>query len=388
MISARRAQIGPVAAALAAVLAVAGCGSSTPGQHRRAAATATGVSLNAATGTASGTWATVVMGGLAAREENFWQVFVRQPGAATWRLVTPPGTADNGGLVLSAGTGQAAVTAFRPSQLLSFTPLIATTDDGRAWSALGPLDAALANEPGALASQPGTGRMLAITTKGTVQQASASSDNWQRVTTAGALARTPAGRRCGLTVLTAAAYTPSGMLLGGSCSKTGAVGLFSRAGGSWQATGPAWPAAISGQPVSVLRLAATGSQVTAVLQAGHGRSASVLGAWLTSHGSWLLSRPLPLNGAAVSSASLGPAGALAIATTTGGAAVIGSAGGSWQALPRLPAGTATVAVSAGGGVQALAVHRSTLQVFQPTAGRKSWAPVQKITVPIQYGSSN
>jgi outer membrane murein-binding lipoprotein Lpp len=386
MTSPRRAQLGTLAAAVTAGLVVAGCGS-TPAQHQRAQLMTQSISLNAAFGTASGTWATVVMGGLAARHENFWQLFVRPPGAARWRLATPPGTADNGGLVLSAGTGQSAVTAFRPSQLLTYTPLIATANGGRSWSALSPLDAPLASLPDALAVQPGTGRMLAVTANGTAEQASAQATDWQQVTTTRTLASTPAGRRCKLTTLTAAAYTTSSVLLGGSCGQTGAIGMFTHAGGRWQATGPALPAALSGQAVSVLRLAASGSQVTAVLQAGSGHGASVLAAWLSSHGKWTLSQPLQLNGAAIVSASLGPAGAVAVATATGTAALIPKTGSRWRALPGLPAGTATLAVTAGGGVQALAVSRNTLAVWQQEPGRLTWTLVQKISVPVQYGSS-
>jgi hypothetical protein len=386
MTSPRTAQIASVTAVMAAALAVAGCGS-TPARHARTEATTPGISLNTATSTAGGTWATVVMGGLAARHENFWQVFVQPSGTAKWLLVTPPGTADNGGLVLSAGTGQTAVTAFRPSQLLTYTPLIATSNGGRSWSALSPLDASLADVPGALTLQPGTGRMAALTTDGTVEQESADASGWQKETTTGTLASTPAGRRCDLTTLTAVAYTPSGVLVGGGCRKAGAAGLFLQTGDSWQATGPSMPGTLAGQPVSVLRLTATGHRVTAVLQAGDGQDASVLAAWLNSHGQWTLSKPLPLDGTAVTSASLGPSGAVAVATTTRTAALISSTGGAWQALPRLPAGTVTLAIGASGTIQALAVSHSTLLVWQHAHGSAAWSRVQAMKVPIQYGSS-
>jgi hypothetical protein len=344
--------------------------------------------MNAAVATASGgSWATVVMGGFASRYEDFWQLFSRLPGSARWRLVTPPGTDDNGGLVLSAGNGQTAVAAFRPSQLLTYTPLISTADGGRSWSALSPLDAALASAPAALAVQPGTGRMLVVTARGVVAQADAGSSKWQRVTSSRALASTPAGRRCGLTGLTAAAYGGSGILLGGSCSDTAAVGLFTETDGSWQAAGPALPATLGGQHVSVLRLAVSGSQVVALLQVGSGQRASVVAAWLGSRQRWAVSQPVRLGGAAVASTALGPGGAVAIATTAGGGDLVDKTGGSWQSLPRIPAGTATLAVGPDGGVQALAVSRSTLSVWQRAAGSQVWTRLQVLKVPIQYGSS-
>jgi hypothetical protein len=86
--------------------------------------------LNTSVSTAASTWAALEMGGSAAQHNNFWQLFVRPAGGTRWSLVTPPGTADNGGLVLAAGPGQALVTAFRPSQMLTFTPLSQTADNG------------------------------------------------------------------------------------------------------------------------------------------------------------------------------------------------------------------------------------------------------------------
>ena len=80
------------------------------------------LSLNTAVVTAAGTWAVAVMGGSAAQHNNFWQLLIRPAGSTRWKLVTPPGTADNGGLVL-AGAGQALIAAFRPSQYLTYTPL-------------------------------------------------------------------------------------------------------------------------------------------------------------------------------------------------------------------------------------------------------------------------
>ena len=77
--------------------------------------------------------AIVEMGGPAAQQDNFWELFVRPAGAARWRLATPAGVADNGGLDV-AGTGGSLVTGFRPSQDLSFSPLATSGDGGTSWS--------------------------------------------------------------------------------------------------------------------------------------------------------------------------------------------------------------------------------------------------------------
>ena len=89
------------------------------------------------------------------RDNNFWQLFVRPAGSRGWKLVTPRGTADNGGLVLAAGAGPSLITGFRPSQYLTYTPLTSTADGGQAWSSTGPLDGTLANVPDALAGIAG-----------------------------------------------------------------------------------------------------------------------------------------------------------------------------------------------------------------------------------------
>jgi hypothetical protein len=61
-------------------------------------------SLTAADGAA---WAIVPMGGPAAQEDDFWELFTISAAGTQWRLVTPPGVADNGGMVAAApGTGQ------------------------------------------------------------------------------------------------------------------------------------------------------------------------------------------------------------------------------------------------------------------------------------------
>ncbi len=55
------------------------------------------------------------MGGSAASHNNFWQLFVRPAGSAEWKLVTPPGVADNGGLVTADVGAQSLITGI-PAQ--------------------------------------------------------------------------------------------------------------------------------------------------------------------------------------------------------------------------------------------------------------------------------
>ncbi|HEY7429597.1 MAG TPA: hypothetical protein VH641_02570 [Streptosporangiaceae bacterium] len=383
----RRARSIAGAAGLAALLAAAGCGSTAPARPAATAVTVPAVPLDTTIANAAGTWATVVMGGSAAQYNNFWQLFMRPAGATQWKLVTPPGTADNGGLVLAGSTGQALITAFRPSQDLTYTPLTATSDAGRTWSAISPLDAPLASTPDSLAAQPGTGRLLALLTSGTTEQAAAAGATWTTLVTARALAATSTGRSCGLRALTAVAYTPAGApLLAGACSRPGVAGIFEAAGHTWQTAGPSLSGALARQPVTVLRLNTSGSQVAALLAAGTGQHAIIVAAWSANGGTrWTLSPPLTTSGQAITAASFGPGQTAAIITAGGHAAAL--AAGRWQQLPALPAGTAALAPAADGTTSALAVLKATLTVWQLASLGGSWTRTQVINVPIQYGSS-
>jgi hypothetical protein len=385
----RRARSLAGAAGLAALtLAGAGCGSAAPARSASTAVTVPAVPLGTAMATATGTWATVVMGGSAAQHNNFWELFTRPSGDNQWKLVTPPGTADNGGLVLADGSSQSFITAFRPSQDLTYTPLTQSSDGGRTWSAINPLDADLASTPDSLAADPGAARLLALLSSGTAEQGTPGSVSWTTLVTARALAATTAGRSCGLRALTAVAYTPAGApLLGGTCSRPGNAGIFMATGHTWQDAGPALTGALASQPVTVLRLATSGDEIAALLAVGSGQGAALVAAWSADSAvKWSLSPPLGTSGQAITGASLWPGQTAAVITSGGHGAML--AGGRWQQLPALPAGTATLAAGPGSTVDALAVHASTLTVWRLASPGGSWARAQVINVPIEYGSSS
>ena len=400
----RPARLAAAALALAAGALLAGCGSPAPSVPGPAAEAPPGGAPFLATSlvTAAGTWAVAVMGGSVAREDNFWQLFARPAGSSRWKLVTPPGTADNGGLVLAGAGGGSLITGFRPSQYLTYTPLTITRNAGQAWSSAGPLDGALADVPDALAAASATGNLLALLTDGTAELSVPGYSSWTALATQRSLAATAAGRSCGLQNLTAATFAPPGMpLLAGTCSHPGAVGIFAGTGGTWHAAGPGLPAALASQPVQVLRLTSTVGGTVALLVAGTGPAASLLAAWSSDGGShWALSPPLRLDGAAVSSASFGPGGAAVSSASfgPGGTAAIvlngsrgqtvAGPGTSWRELPALPPGTVTLAAGPAGGFDALAAKRTTMTIWQLEPGSAAWAKAQAISVPIQFGSSS
>jgi hypothetical protein len=291
----RRAAV--TAAVLAGAGLIAGCGSQPAGGTGAGLPPLT-APLSTSLVTAQGTWAVASMGGRDA-DDRFWQLFFRPATSGRWSLVTPPGVADNGGLVAAAG-GAYLVTGFRPSQNLAFSPLATSTDTGRNWTP-GLLDAGLADTPGAIAVGP-AGRTLALLQDGTIETVptagSAAAGRWAPLITLKALAASAPGRSCGLEGVTALSFGPDqNPMAAGSCARPGTAGVFTDAGGTWRALPPV------------------------------------------------------------------PAGTEVLA----------------------PAGTGTLAPGTGGSYDALAVAGSRLTVWRLAHG--AWAKVQQVTVPLQYGSS-
>jgi len=385
----RRFRPGAGLALMGAMLALlaAGCGSQAAPVTSPALRVQT-APLSTSLVTPQGTWAVTVMGGSAADENNFWQLFVRPAGATRWSLVTPAGVADNGGLVAAAGDEQGAslVVGFRPSQSLAFSPLATSSDTGQHWTP-GLLDADLADVPDAMAVAP-SGQTLALLRDGGIETAAsaaaATAGQWSRLTTLSALAASAPGRGCGLVAVNAVSFGQNNVpMAAGSCVRRGVAGVFADRGGAWQAAGPVLPAGFGGDQVQVLGL----SRNAALLVAG----TSLLAAW-SDGGRWTVSAPVaatgdePGNEQGVSASGFGPGGSVWVLLGGGRAETIGRPGGSWRALPTLPTGTATLAPGSGSSsYDALAVAGSRLTVWRLAAG--AWAQVQVINVPITYGSS-
>jgi hypothetical protein len=380
---------GRVTVALAAVTLVAACGT------RPAAVSAPGpapaaVPLSTSLVTGQGTWAVADMGGGTGGADGFWQLFVRPAGASRWSLVTPPGVADNGGLV-AAGGRAGLVVGVRPSQNLVFSPLATSTDTGRDWTP-GLLDAGLADTPGAIALGP-SGRLLAVLRDGTIEAAptagAAAAGRWTRLTTFGALAASAAGSWCGLGGVTATSFGMNeSPIAAGGCARPGVAGVFTDAGGTWRSAGLVLPGRAGRSRVRVLGLAADAGGNVALLAAGEtpaGRrppGGSVLTAWRDG-ARWTVSAPVAADG--VRAFGFGGGGSAWVLLGDGRALRIDGAGRSWGVLPPVPAGTQVLAPSAGGGFEALAVKRSSLTVWRLERG--TWVQGQQLTVPVQYGSS-
>ena len=371
-------------AGLACAGLIAGCGSQPTGVTGAGPPPLT-APLSTSLVTAQGTWAVASMGGRDA-DDRFWQLFFRPATSGRWSLVTPPGVADNGGLV-AAGGGAYLVTGFRPSQNLAFSPLATSTDTGRNWTP-GLLDAGLADTPGAIAVGP-AGRTLALLQDGTIETVptagSAAAGQWAPLTTLKALAASAPGRSCGLEGVTALSFGPDqNPMAAGSCARPGAAGVFTDAGGTWRSAGLTLP---TGGRVRVLGLTALAGGNAALLATGN----SLRAAWWDGT-RWTVSAPVTADG--VRALGFGPGGSAWLLQPGGRAETIaGAAGSTWRALPPVPAGTevlapagtGTLAPGTGGSYDALAVAGSRLTVWRLAQG--AWAKVQQVTVPLQYGSS-
>jgi hypothetical protein len=374
------------------IVLAAGCGSAPadgPGSgaaHRAApAALPLATSLVDAGGTS---WAIMQLGGAGAQKNNFWQVFVRPARTARWRLATPAGVADNGGLVAaSTGTGSL-VTGFRPSQDLTFSPLAFTASAGVQWAQGGLVSPGLADVPGALAAGPGD-RLIALTDRGGAELGTHRGERWTTLTSEESLARTSAGRACGLTSITAVAFTASATpLLAGTCGKPATAGIFALRGGTWRAAGPVLPPSLADSDIQVLRLSRAGSDTTALLAFGHGATAGIIAAWSGDGGNrWRLSPVLQTGRLRVRSVSLWGDGAAGVVLPGSRGETIAGPTATWTALPSLPTGTATLAQGPGGQVEALVAAHNSMTDWRLGAGGAGWSELQLIRVAIPYGSS-
>jgi hypothetical protein len=378
--SAPRRRLAGLAAtgALIAAAAVAGCGSTPAPSNSPPPAPAPPPLATSFASTAGTGWAIVEMGGSAAQEENFWQLFVRPAGATAWRQATPLGVADNGGLVVASPGGESLVTGFRPSQLLTFSPLAASSDNGSSWSSAGPVNSGLTDAPDALAAGP-SGSLIALTSGGAElgQRLGAA---WTRLSSARSLAATQPGKACGVTSLTAAAFTSSGTpVLAASCGRPGVAGIFADRGGRWHAAGPAVPASLARQDIDVLRLTAAGPGLVALLRAG----ARIVAAWYDGS-RWTVSAPL--SATTLTSTAIGPGGAVGVILNARHGATLAGPRAAWHALPALPKWAATLALGSSGQVDAIAASGGTFADWRLAPA--GWSLAQKIHVDIPYGSSS
>jgi hypothetical protein len=337
--------------------------------------------------TTQDSWAVVPM----SSDPAYWQVFVRPAGSGSWRLDTPPGVADNGGLVVSAGGATSLTVAVRPSQDLLFSPLAATADGGTSWTTAGPIDAQVAASPDALAADGA--KLVTLLSDGAIETSSDAGTTWSVLARPGAIAASTAGKECGGAVrVTSVSFGTAAtqVLAGGTCGTAGSTAMFSYSpGAGWRrANLPA-----SGQ---LLRFGGGGALVRgkAGLTALFGASGWTGYAPLSGSApagavpaAWAASAALPVSGSVTATGTLSFGGAWVL-LSGGRAATIAGPRQQWVLLPPVPAHAAVLAAGPGGAVDALAVSSDTLTVWRLAPKATVWSKAQTINVPIQSGSSS
>jgi hypothetical protein len=346
--------------------------------------------------TPDGSWVTLPMGQLSQQSNTFWELFHAVPGSPRWTLVTPKGTADNGGLVAGV-SGDSIATGVLPSALLRFSPLSSSSDGGASWSPRF-LPGALAGLPDALAIETsGTDVGLAVRRDGTVLDAAKSFGSWAPLVSASALRR--AVPSCDASAIAAVAFSTAGVpLVAADCARGGRVGLFGETGGSWQLAGPIVNAGRGREATGVLRLETSGvtTLLATVRRAGH---EALEVAWEQNDSGWTMSAPLPVPGAgSVRASAVGADGRVAVLIRRPNSkrAVfdVGPGGRAWSSLPPAPSGAAGLAFPGvtptvdAAPVDVFSVKGNALGVFELTPSGATWSHVQTTLVPISYGSSS
>jgi len=353
-----------------------------------------------------GEWAAVAMGHLGQPDNTFWELFFRPAGGGAWRLVTPPGVADNGGLVVASDEAGRVVVGFETSQLLGFSPLASSADDGASWQA-GVLPVPLARTPSAFALSPrGPAVALAPAGSGTVETSAAGLSRWTVLGSAATIAASVAGRSCGLTAVTAVGLSATGApLVGAACSSQGDVGVFAlepgraarrhsrRAPARWSLIGPrlATRAGVTGtEVVSLVRSRAGIAALVAVAYGGRTELVEVHELGETNR--WTVSAPLSVPaGGRVASAGSTAAGGMFVLMARGSRESIDvttPSGRGWRPLPTPPRGTSVVAFGPGGSDDAIVISGSRFVDYRLAPGHRQWSRAQLLAVPILYGSSS
>lgn len=338
----------------------------------------------------------VPMGDLSTRVNTFWQLFTSTDRGARWALRTPPGVADNGGIVTAASAPGHLIVGFMTSQLLGFSPLAATTDAGAHWTT-GVLPGPLTPVPGPLAAAGG--ELLALVGKdgAAVDRSYGSLTAWSTLVTRAAIAGTEAGRACGVEGLTAVAIGPGGVpLVGAACSHPGASGLFERSGDTWHAV--ASPLAGWSSEVAAL---SSGPTTSVTLVVHKGATEEVYAEQLALSDATIaesMTSALPVRAGAhllqvgTSLVLIGRGSAAAPADEQVSVVVAAGHHLSWETAHSVPSGTqavaATTARDGAGVLESFGVARSLLTIDALRSQGAPFTELQRIKVAIAYGSSN
>ena len=354
------------------------------------AGAATPAPLPSAVATAAGSWVVLPMGELSDQTNTFWQVLHAAPGSPRWTVVTPQGVADNGGLVVAASE-RLTVVGFLPSRLLRYSPLSATSDDGRTWNPVF-LPGGVTARPDALAYGEGRSGIGLAVVGTTVLTGGPLLSSWSPLVSLDRLRRVSPS--CGGTAIDAVTVGQAGSpFVATGCGRGGRVGVFVDEGGSWTQAGTTIGGRFANSSTSVLRLQSTPSLLTGLVEATKSGRNALIGLWQNSTGHWTASSSLALSrDASILATSVGQSGALV--------AVVGSRsapsaydvvpGGRWTRLPAPPLGTVALgpmALASAPTLDAFAVDGTELSVYALSPSGARWVKSQTTQVSLAYGSS-
>lgn len=341
--------------------------------------------------TSTTAWAIVTMGKNDQQNDLFPQLFAFDQGAKRWRLSTPPGVADNGGLVIASNSQSSLLVGFGANQALSFSPLALSTDGGKQWSP-GGVAQALVPVPSSLALGASNAALALVSNRAgqSVLRRNGDLTSWSEILSSKTLAS--GAPSCAPQSLSAVGITTAGRaIVGASCAGRGTIGLFEENGRRWQAVPAAVPANLAGSAFEVIAIERSGSAIEALLAARSASATALVAAWPTTGASWQLSAPLALaKGSTITATGDGPADTLFVIVRSRDALraeTIAGVRGAWRRVASLPPSTTSVAIEPTGLMDALVVDISTLTIWHQTRANGPFEKVQRITVPIQYGSS-
>ena len=334
--------------------------------------------------------------------KNYFYESFTSSGLSPWKLSTPTGAATNGGISISSPTkGAAAILGFDYLHLAAGVALSGGFETGP-----GQVLPDLKKGPSSLSVSP-SGLVAVLTADGRVMTAASLGGPYRLVTSQATLERTSAGKSCGLSQLSAVTWSAAGdLVVGGTCSTPGNVGVFYLSGSGVSPTSPVrWSQPLmhaTGSPTTVLRLDAGGADVTALVASGTtGASVGVqeLSGSLTSsqavaaanNASQVL-RVTPSSIIATSSYTTATGSVEEVLTYQAGAAAhvaVLAPGAAPVVSPSLPLTIQSAVVGVDGRtLDAFCVtNGGTLTVFSLGATGK-WEAGQQVKVAVPYGSSN
>jgi hypothetical protein len=383
---------------LVVAVGLVGCSTTTHGPDAsRRAPPSISVPLDTSLTSGSGEVAVVAMGTLSDPLETFWQVLFRAGTTARWEVVTPPGVADNGGVVLSTTADSTGLFAgFEPSQALVFSPVALSLDQGRSWSP-GLVQGGLDAVPDALSTGSGPNSVslaLVRNGRGEVLRGAGTSSIGAKVASTAVIAASAAGQACGVGTLTAVVLdNTGGTLVGATCTTPGVVGILGFNGRAWRLVGPRLTGALGSATTKVVRLVEVNGVADGLVAAGDGSVTRLIGVVGSTGGLWSRSPALLVRAHdRIASTGVEPGGGFVVVVQRPDRSLVldleAGAGGPWQAMTSPPRGTAAVVVGTGDVVDALAVATTTFTDWRLDTSTASWTKIGTVTVPIAFGSSS